>query len=59
MAPKPSDPKPKPKPKPGEIEDTALLCLSKADRKKLGMDAWEPSLLRQLLAAQNRLRKRK
>jgi hypothetical protein len=40
------------------FEDTALLSLSKTDRKKLGMDAWEPSLLRKLLTAQNRLRKR-
>jgi len=40
-------------------DDTAQFGLSKADRNKLAMDAWEPSLLRQLLAAQNRLRKRK
>jgi hypothetical protein len=35
-------------------EDTALRSLSKEDRAKLGMDAWEPSLLRQLLAAHNK-----
>lgn len=40
-------------------EDTALRGLSKVDRKKLGMDAWEPSLLRKLLAAQNRLNRPK
>ena len=40
-------------------EDTALRSLSKADRKQLSMDAWEPSLLRKLLTAQNRLTKRK
>jgi hypothetical protein len=36
-------------------EDTAVRSLSKEDRAKLGMDAWEPSLLRQLLAAHNKL----
>jgi hypothetical protein len=41
------------------LDDTAKLSLSKADRNKLGMDAWEPSLLRKLLAAQNRLRTKK
>jgi hypothetical protein len=52
----------KPTPKRGKLprpEDTALLSLSKADRKQLSMDAWEPSLLRKLLTAQNRLTKRK
>jgi hypothetical protein len=39
-------------------EDSALLCLSRADRRKLNMDSWEPSLLRKLLTAQNRLKKR-
>jgi len=39
-------------------EDTASIYLSRADRKKLGMDAWEPSLLRKLLSAQNQLKKR-
>jgi hypothetical protein len=37
-------------------EDTALLSLSPEDRARLGMDAWEPSLLRKLLTAQNRLK---
>lgn len=41
-----------------EREDTALVSLSKDDRNRLGMDSWEPSLLRQLLTAQNRLNKR-
>jgi hypothetical protein len=49
---------PSPEPAPSPIEDTALSCLSKADRRKLAMDAWEPSLLRKLLAAQNRLKTR-
>lgn len=51
--------KPEPKPKsPAEFEDTTVLSLSKVERKKLAMDSWEPSLLRKLLSAQNRLRKR-
>jgi hypothetical protein len=37
------------------LEDTALRSLDKAERAKLGMDAWEPSLLRELLKAHNRL----
>jgi hypothetical protein len=48
-----------PEPEPDRIEDTAMKCLSKADRRKLVMDAWEPSLLRKLLAAQNRLKSRR
>jgi hypothetical protein len=56
MALKPTQPKAG---KSTKDDDTALLHLSKADRNKLGMDAWEPSLLRKLLAAQNRLRTRK
>jgi hypothetical protein len=40
-------------------DDTALMSLSRADRKRLAMDAWEPSLLRKLLTAQNRLKQRK
>jgi len=39
------------------VDDTAELGLSKVERRQLGMDSWEPSLLRKLLAAQNRLRK--
>jgi hypothetical protein len=39
-------------------EDTAMLSLSPEDRSKLNMDAWEPSLLRKLLTAQNKLKKR-
>ena len=37
-------------------DDTALHSLSRTDRKKLNMDSWEPSLLRELLRAQNRLK---
>ena len=43
---------------PAELEDTAVASLSKTDRKKLNMDSWEPSLLRKLLSAQNRLKRR-
>ena len=41
-----------------EVDDTALHNLSKTERKKLNMDSWEPSLLRKLLKAQNRLKPR-
>jgi hypothetical protein len=58
MAAKPTDNK-RARPKQTELEDTAVLSLSRADRKKLNMDSWEPSLLRKLLTAQNRLKKRK
>ena len=57
MAGKPTQSR-KPRPTPSQFEDTATLSLSRADRKKLGIDAWEPSLLRKLLTAQNRLKKR-
>lgn len=36
-------------------EDTATRALTRAERTTLGMDAWEPSLLRELLQAHNRL----
>ena len=36
-------------PVPPKVDDTAHRSLSKADRKRLAMDAWEPSLLRQLM----------
>jgi hypothetical protein len=42
-----------------EVEDTAVMSLSKIDRKKMNMDSWEPSLLRKLLKAQNRLKHHK
>lgn len=45
-------------PREPNIDDTASLGLSRRDRKKLGMDSWEPSLLRNLLTAQNRLKNR-
>jgi hypothetical protein len=38
-------------------DDTAERSLSKVERRRLAMDSWEPSLLRKLLAAQNRPRK--
>jgi hypothetical protein len=40
-------------------EDTALRSLSKEDRAHLCMDAWEPSLLRKLLEAQDKLHRRR
>lgn len=43
----------------GSIDDTALRSMSKEDRAHLCMDAWEPSLLRKLLHAQNKLRRRR
>jgi hypothetical protein len=57
MARKPTDRGDKSRPK-QRAEDTALLSLSRADRNKLNMDSWEPSLLRKLLTAQNRLKTR-
>lgn len=39
-------------------EDTALLSLTAEDRDQLVMDSWEPSLLRKLLSAHNRLKRR-
>lgn len=47
------------KTKPTQFEDTATLSLSKVDRQRLNMDSWEPSLLRKLLTAQNRLKQSK
>jgi len=47
----------RPKSQRSSPDDTAELSLSKVERRQLGMDSWEPSLLRKLLAAQNRLRK--
>lgn len=44
--------------RPGD-EDTAMRSLSEEERAKLSMDAWEPSLLRHLLTAENRLRGQK
>lgn len=40
------------------LEDTAIRSLSKDEIKRLSIDAWEPSLLRHLLEAQNKLRRR-
>jgi hypothetical protein len=36
-------------------EDTVARVLTRAERARLGMDSWEPSLLRELLQAHNRL----
>ena len=33
-------------------EDTALRSLTPEDRDRIGFDAWEPSLLRKMLRAQ-------
>lgn len=35
--------------------DTALNYLTPVERDRLNMDSWEPSLLRELLEAENRL----
>jgi hypothetical protein len=40
-----------------KFDDPAWLSLSRQDRKKLNMDSWEPSLLRKMLRAQDRLKK--
>jgi len=40
-----------------ELDDTALRSLSKDEVRKLSIDAWEPSLLRHMLAAHDKLRK--
>jgi hypothetical protein len=37
-------------------EDSILRRLTREDRAKLSMDAWEPSLLRHLMKAQDKLR---
>ena len=39
----------------GPLEDTALSALTPEDRERLAMDAWEPTLLRKLLEAENKL----
>lgn len=38
-------------------EDTALRSLSRSERATLDIDAWEPSLLRALLEAHDKLRR--
>lgn len=42
-------------PKHAPAEDTAVRSLTEEERVSLGMDSWEPSLLRAMLQAQNRL----
>jgi len=40
---------------PVAVDDTALQMLTDEERAALGMDSWEPSLLRAMLQAENRL----
>lgn len=40
-----------------DIDETALKSLTREERRQISMDCWEPSLLRKLLSAQNRLKK--
>lgn len=39
------------------LEDTAMRSLSKDERRRLAMDSWEPSLLRNMLEAADKLRR--
>jgi len=39
------------------LEDTAMRSLSKEERRRLSIDAWEPSLLRHMLEAEDKLRR--
>jgi len=39
-------------------DDSAIRYLSKEEIRRLSIDAWEPSLLRNLLEAENKLRRR-
>ena len=50
-----SAPKPVSRRPTDSAEDTALSALTPEDRERLAMDAWEPSLLRKLLEAENKL----
>lgn len=38
------------------LDDTAMQSLSKEEIARLSMDSWEPSLLRHMLEAENKLR---
>ncbi|HEX6996477.1 MAG TPA: hypothetical protein VF339_20270 [Gammaproteobacteria bacterium] len=40
------------------LDDTALRSLSKDEVSRMSIDAWEPSLLRHMLEAQDKLRRR-
>jgi hypothetical protein len=40
------------------LEDTAMRSLSKDEIKRMSIDAWEPSLLRNMLEAEDKLRQR-
>lgn len=44
---------------PVAVDDTALQMLTDEERAALGMDSWEPSLLRAMLQAENRLPSKK
>lgn len=41
------------------LEDTAMRSLTPEERKRLSIDSWEPSLLRHLLRAENKLPEKK
>jgi hypothetical protein len=40
------------------VDDTAIRSLSKEEIKRMSIDSWEPSLLRNMLEAVNKLRPR-
>lgn len=40
------------------LEDSAIRGLSQDEIRRLSIDAWEPSLLRHMLEAENKLRRR-
>ncbi len=46
-------------PAPAPLDDTAMRALNQEDRSKLDIDSWEPSLLRHMLAAQDKLPKKR
>lgn len=47
------EPKPK-RPEHAANDDSIVSRLSEDEQRRLTMDAWEPTLLRELLSAQNR-----
>jgi hypothetical protein len=54
-APKPAAASGDPAAPQAHVEDTAARCLTPVERRRLGIDSWEPSLLRALLEAHNKL----
>lgn len=44
---------------PSALDDTAVRALNEEDRSRLDIDSWEPSLLRHMLAAQDKLPKKR